>query len=80
MSRSNRKRPFCGNTTSESEKQDKGIFHKKWRRTSKQQLSDIEDLDDLVFDTKREVSNVYGWAKDGKRRFDPEHSPECMRK
>lgn len=58
MSRSRKKTPICGHTLKESEKEDKKLWHRAWRRKQKQ-------TDELI--DKREVSNVWSMSKDGKQ-------------
>lgn len=60
MSRSRRKTPIFGITTSESESVDKKIWHKAYRRSAKQSKCD-EPISHL------EHSNVWNMSKDGKR-------------
>ncbi len=69
MSRSSKKVPITGNTKAESEKTDKQIANKRMRVRLKQQLSVINDFYDVFSPNKRFFSNVYSFAKDGKRRF-----------
>ncbi len=63
MSRSKKKTPVTGMTTARSEKEDKRHANRILRRVSK---PDPENAPAL-----REVSDVWGMAKDGKVRFDP---------
>lgn len=77
MSRSRRKTPICGHTTAVSEKQDKRIANRSFRRTVRQQLGS-RDADAVITDV-REVSNVYSFDKDGKQ-FLHEPSEKDMRK
>lgn len=78
MSRSRRKRPFSGITTSDTEKQDKRIANRKLRRKVKVRLATDPEPD--VLPHVREVSDPWGMAKDGKMRFDPERHPGLLRK
>lgn len=66
MGKSFRKSPCCGITTAKSEKDDKQIYNRKFRRIVHQQLYDF--CDDPIFDIK-EVSNVWQMAKDGRQWF-----------
>jgi len=61
MSRSYNKNPIRGNTTADSEKKDKQIANRSFRRTSKQKIKN-EKEPPLV----RENSNVWTFDKDGK--------------
>ncbi|BDD05285.1 hypothetical protein [Aureibacter tunicatorum] len=75
MSRSFRKTKIHGITTARSEKQDKRDANRKFRRVSKQKVSDEERL----FPVMREVSNVWAFAKDGKI-YDSDMRDKEMRK
>ncbi|MGQ3891197.1 hypothetical protein [Legionella sp. CNM-4043-24] len=69
MSRSHRKNPIMGITTCASERQDKKIWHQRWRareRTSLNRIS-FEDLDSYLPLSEKEVSNVWQMGKDGKQ-------------
>jgi hypothetical protein len=67
MSRSRRKRPFVGITTAQSEKQDKREANRSLRRVVKAAVrGERETVPEI-----REVANVYSFAKDGRRRFNP---------
>lgn len=63
MTRSRKKTPKSGMTTAESEKEDKKIWHRKWRRKQKQHLDagGQESID------KKEVSDPWAMGKDGKQ-------------
>lgn len=78
MSRSRRKTPITGITTSESEKQDKQFANRKDRRVNGSILRATHD--DTKIKIKREISNLWAMDKDGKYPFDPKESPELMRK
>jgi NCAIR mutase (PurE)-related protein len=77
MSRSRKKEPFSGITTAKSEKEDKRIFNRIFRRQNKQILSTSseEKLKEV-----KEVINPWNMDKDGKTRFDPDKHPDEMRK
>lgn len=74
MSRSYRKTPVTGFSCSKSEKKDKQIYNRRFRRAIKREI-----FNDILPDL-REVSDVWQMTKDGKQRFDPEKHPELMRK
>jgi hypothetical protein len=78
MSRSHRKTPICGMTTAESEGKDKDIWHRRFRRTVRQEIQAGSDQDDLAH--FREASDPWSFDKDGKQRFDPKRLPKEMRK
>jgi hypothetical protein len=61
MSRSRKHTPAGGNTTVSTEKRDKSLARKAWRRARR-----VADHDAPVPDL-REVSDVYDMGKDGKR-------------
>ncbi len=76
MTRSKRKTPIISNTVSGfngSEKDDKRIANRDFRRTNKMLLRDQEmakDLEDIILlDRIREVSDVWSFKKDGKHYF-----------
>lgn len=81
MSNSRKKTPICGHTTAVSEKQDKRLANRRFRRTVRQQLGVVgvgEDADAVITDI-RAVSNVWQFDKDGKQFL---HDPDVrdMRK
>lgn len=78
MSNSRRKRPLAGITTATSEKAEKSAANRRSRRTNEQILRSTHDEDALRH--KRETSNPWLMAKDGKLRFDPARHPELLRK
>ena len=78
MSRSRRKRPFRGFSTSETEKEDKRLANRKLRRKVRQALA-VEEAPETLPHV-RETSNPWSMDKDGKFRFDPERHPGRMRK
>lgn len=72
MSRSYRKNPISSNTcagANRSEKKDKIIANKKFRRMTRNQLSIDPDSEDIPEDMD-EVSNIWNFTKDGKSRWD----------
>jgi hypothetical protein len=78
MAKSKRKTPVVGITTAVSEKEDKRIANRAERRINKALLSGTDDV--LILKSKREVSNVWSFDKDGKQRIDPQKYPKAMRK
>lgn len=66
MSRSKRKIPIRGVTKALSEKRDKRLAHRRWRRSIKLSIKQEEE----VFPLLREISDVWDFAKDGKV-YDP---------
>ncbi|MDX2481440.1 MAG: hypothetical protein QNK24_14045 [Desulfuromusa sp.] len=78
MSRSNKKSPIIGITTASSEKEDKRIATRSERRINNALL--VKANDETALKSKREISNVYGFGKDGKQRIDPDKYPKKMRK
>ena len=77
MSRSRRRNPVRGITTSDTEKQDKRAANRRLRRKVRAKLRAEPDG---VLPALREVSTVWGFAKDGKARFDERERPGWMRK
>jgi len=78
MSRSRRKRPFSGITSSDTEKQDKRIANRKLRRKVRVRLA--VDAEPETLPHVRDVSDPWAMSKDGKMRFDPDRHPDLMRK
>lgn len=62
MSGSYKHAPVHGNTTAESEKDDKRFANRRWRRRVKWAIRDGVE----VMPLQREVSNVWCFDKDGK--------------
>jgi len=77
MSRSRKKTPISGVTTSNSEKDDKRQANRRYRRISKV-LMQVRGDEALI--DRRAISNVWLFAKDGKVRIDPRRNPDLMRK
>lgn len=77
MSRSRRKTSIAGHTTSDSEKEDKRIYNRRFRRVCKQFLH-IDSEKELPH--LKEYSNPWGMDKDGKSWFDAKKYPKRMRK
>lgn len=79
MSRSRRKNPIVGHTTAESEKTDKRLANRRYRRRARQVLGGSDPAGDVIMPHVNEVSNVWQFDKDGKQYLDsPE--PKDMRK
>lgn len=77
MTRSRKKTPVFGISTSVSEKADKVAAHKRERRKIRTRLRIEPDAELLPH--PREISNVWAYAKDGKR-YRKAVSPKDMRK
>ena len=77
MARSRRKTPVVGVTSSESEKADKQLSHRKFRRVIRQV---VPVNPDGHLPLEKELTNTHSMAKDGKSRFDPSASPKLLRK
>lgn len=75
MSRSKRKTPVSGNTTSESDKRFKVAEHKRERRQAKLALKAGRAIKH-----PKAFGNPWASDKDGKFRFDPKKLPRLMRK
>lgn len=78
MSRSKKKTPVGGITGACSEKQDKRLYNRRYRRVCKQVLH-VNPKSELL-PHLREYSNLWCMDKDGKNWFDPEEYPKRMRK
>ena len=78
VSRSNKKSPVIAMTTASSEKEDKRMANRSERRINKVLLFKTDD--ETALKAKREVSNVYGFDKDGKQRIDPNNYSKELRK
>jgi len=79
MSRSRKKNPVHGITCATSEKWDKRKNNRKLRYRCKDAVRNFVDLMPLM----REISNVWGMAKDGKHWYSKKRLkkyPEIMRK
>lgn len=68
MSRSHRKRKFCGMTSAESEKKDKKTWHRKFRQWIKQKVT-IDDTFCPVAKDKHTICQVWSMSKDGKQYY-----------
>ncbi len=78
MSRSRRKTPVIGITTAATEKDDKRVANRRPRRVNREILETMGD--DARLKHRRETSDPWSMAKDGKGRFAPERFPELTRK
>ena len=79
MSRSFRKTPICGFTTANSNKEDKRLANRRFRRASRNRIKSNRE----PFYRLREVCNVWDFAKDGKMYYDKEavkRYPKVLRK
>jgi hypothetical protein len=72
MSRSRRKTPIFGITTARSERDDKALWHGRWRAAERMALAAVlpRDADTHMTTLARSVSDPWSMAKDG-RRFWP---------
>jgi hypothetical protein len=71
MSRSRRKTPIFGHANSPSEKEDKKIWHGRWRaRERSASTNAAPETYETIFE--KQVSNVWTMAKDG-RSYWPLH-------
>ena len=78
MSRSYRKNPIYGLTTSESESWDKKQWHSKWKSKVKIALKSTPP-DEYLDIYQSDVSNTWDFAKDGKSYW-PEGGKKARRK
>ncbi|HIF0227007.1 TPA: hypothetical protein ACXYKD_003983 [Legionella anisa] len=69
MSRSYRKNPIIGITTCRSERQDKKIWHKRWRARERTGLAStsLQNFDSYLPLLENEISNTWQMGKDGKQ-------------
>lgn len=68
MSRSIKKKYFLSHACCQSEKKDKKIWHKAFRKKEKQKIGS-SDLEEHLTTHHREVSNPWTMGKDGKHRY-----------
>jgi hypothetical protein len=54
-------------TTAPSDKADKANANRRLRRIVKQRLKDDEFIEEIALPQLREVSNIWDFAKDGKK-------------
>ncbi|WP_440615510.1 hypothetical protein [Cysteiniphilum sp. 6C5] len=75
MSNSYRKNPIIGYTTCQSEKQDKKLWHKKWRSKEKANINTARKInfDSYLPISINQVSNTWLMGKDGKQYLDKSH-------
>lgn len=78
MSRSRKKTPISGITTSESEKDEKKAWHRVYRRKVNSRIRNAEGEADLPH--FRSVSDPWSMSKDGKFVFDEKTLPQLKRK
>ena len=79
MSRSYKKTPICGLTTAKSDKEDKRLANRLFRRASRNRIKSNREL----FYRLKEVCNVWDFAKDCKIYYDKEavkRYPKVLRK
>lgn len=76
MSRSYKKTPIYGITNAESEKQDKRIANRRFRRNARQLVKIGKEPPFNI----RVVSNAYSFDKDGKQYFSAMKYPYLLRK
>jgi hypothetical protein len=78
MARSRKKTPMSGITSAKSEKADKLSAHRKERRKVRSRLS--TDVEPDILPHRREVGDVWSFAKDGKKYQTGRANPRDMRK
>lgn len=78
MSNSRKKTSIGGHTNSCSEKKDKRIYNRRYRRVCKQFLH--TDFERELLPHLKEYSNPWCMDKDGKNWFDVKKFPKLMRK
>lgn len=81
MSRSFKHTPITGNTTCRSEKNDKRLANRAERRIVRHLLHVASDFDTILLPIQREVSDVWGFGKDGRHWFgDLRNTPKASRR
>lgn len=80
MSRSFNKHPVMGMTTARSEKYDKRLANRRWRRGERLRIIAMRDPDQFVLFPQDSYSNVWSMDKDGRQRFSAIEHPEWLRK
>ena len=78
MSRSRKRTPVIGITTARSEKADKVAAHRRERRRVRQTIQAAPEAE--ILPHTRELSNVWAFAKDGKRYAPHWVGPKDLRK
>jgi hypothetical protein len=78
MSKSKKRTSITGITTATSEKEEKRLYNRCYRRKCRMVLRAFDE--DELFPILREHSNVWAMDKDGKNWFDSNLFPELMRK
>lgn len=68
MSRSIKNNYFLSHACCRSEKKDKKLWHKAFRKKEKQKINN-NDLENHITTHHREVSDPWTMRKDGKRRY-----------
>ncbi len=74
MSRSQKKHPAGGCTIATSEKQDKSLSARAWRRLVRVALSKGQEPPH-----EKEIRNPWDWDKDGRQRFGAALSPQSLK-
>jgi hypothetical protein len=76
MSRSRKRTPICGMTNAASEKYDKRLYNRRYRRVCNTLIDKIDE--NSYMPLLREYSNVWAMNKDGKQWFDVNEFPEYI--
>lgn len=79
MSRSYRHTPIVGITTARSEKQDKRIWHGRFRSHERDHLRTCQDWEAYLTTHFRSVSNPWSMDKDGRQFLDLRRRPRLKR-
>lgn len=81
MSRSYKKNPIFG-YTGNSEKSDKKNWHQSFRKKTKDIIQkshyDIDELEDTIFPTEHDITNIATMSKDGKHYWNPKKVPASI--
>ena len=79
MSRSIKNKSFLAHACCQSEKKDKKLWHKVFRKKEKTNLSN-NDLENYVTTHHKEVSNPWIMGKDGKSYYSQNHLLTTIKK
>ena len=81
MSRSRKKNPFSSLACLGSKSKLEAFYKRNARRKLRfRQNREIREYNEIITTDSREMSNCWGWPKDGRARFDGDKHPEWMRK
>lgn len=81
MSHSVRKKPIMGITTCRSERDDKQIWHRRWRAHQRTALAStpLDDEDGNLPESVKQLSDVWAMGKDGRHYWSAERQKRMAR-